>query len=206
MDFTAWFAFVLVETALCLTPGPAVLYAFTAGARHGWRASLAANAGVVTGNSVYFLLSALGLSAVLLASHSLFVAIKWAGVAYLTWLGIRLIFAPSSEAAVGTSPPRAKIYRGGLILQLANPKSFIFFGAILPQFVDPNGTIWLQLLILGVTSQVIEALVLGGYGLAADRSARVFQAPIFVRWVERVSGGLLVTLGAMLATFRRSAS
>ncbi len=204
MDLNAWTMFVLVETALCLTPGPAVLYVFSVGARYGVRTSLAANAGVVTGNSFYFILSALGLSAILLTSHTVFLAVKWAGVAYLTWLGLKLIWeAKGATPSDVSAPPTARIFRGGVILQLANPKSFVFFGAILPQFVDPNGNIWLQFLILGVTSQVIEALVLGMYGVTADRSAAWVRAPAFVRWVERGSGGLLIVMGAWLAAFKR---
>lgn len=207
MDLSAWLMFVAIETALCLTPGPAVLYAFSVGARHGFRTSLSANAGVVTGNSVYFVLSALGLGAVILASHTLFVIIKWAGVIYLTWLGLQLIWGSKRHHSEQVAtPPLTRIFRGGVLLQLANPKSLVFFTAILPQFVDPSGTIWLQFLILGVTSQIIEAVVLGAYGFTADRSATYLRTPTFVRWVDRVSGGLLVALGAGLATFRRAAN
>lgn len=205
MDFSSWIVFVLIETALCLTPGPAVLYVFSVGARHGARTSLLANAGVVTGNSVYFVLSAVGLGAILLTSHTVFLVIKWLGVAYLMWLGLQLLLASKKvqPSALGP-PPAVRIFRGGMILQLANPKSLIFFGAILPQFVDPAGTIWLQFLILGVTSQVIEAVVLGTYGVTADRSAALLRTPQFVRWVERVSGGMLVVMGAGLATLKRT--
>ncbi len=207
MDLSAWLMFVAIETALCLTPGPAVLYTFSVGARHGFRTSLSANAGIVTGNSVYFVLSALGLGAIILASHTLFVVIKWAGVIYLTWLGLQLIWgARQQDGQEVATPPLTRVFRGGVLLQLANPKSLVFFTAILPQFIDPAGIIWLQLLILGVTSQVIEALVLGAYGLTADRSATYLRTPKFVRWVDRVSGGLLVVLGAGLATFRRAAN
>lgn len=204
MDIELWFVFVVLETALCLTPGPAVLYVFSVAARYGAPASMSANAGVVTGNTVYFILTALGLGAIILASHNLFSALKWIGALYLIWLGLNMVIGQRSAPETKAGPvPSMKLFRGGAALQLANPKSLIFFGAILPQFVDPHGVIWLQFLILGVTSQVIEALVLGAYGLMADRSAQLIRMPNFAASIDRVSGGLLMIFGVGLALWNR---
>ena len=89
MHLDVWILFVVTETVLCLTPGPAVLFVVSHGLARGGRASLAANAGILTANAVYFALSAFGLGAVLLASHEVFMALKYAGAAYLIYLGIQ---------------------------------------------------------------------------------------------------------------------
>ena len=91
-----WIVFAVTETALCLTPGPAVLLVLSQALTRGTRASLWSNAGILAGNTFYFLLSATGLGAVLLASYDVFFAIKWLGAAYLVWLGVRAFFGRSA--------------------------------------------------------------------------------------------------------------
>lgn len=197
MTFATWFLFVVMEFPLCLTPGPAVLFVFAHGLRYGGGKSVWANLGILSGNALYFALSATGLGMLVKASHDAFLIVKWVGAAYLVFLGVRMIF--SKTAALDAAAPLPdvsgpRILGRGILLQLANPKALIFFTAFLPQFVSANAPVARQMLILGVTSTVLEFFVLAGYGWFASRlSGR------FTRYVNRTAGAMLVACGAGLA-------
>ena len=201
MTWTTWLLFVLMEIPLCLTPGPAVLFVFAHGLRYGGTKSLWANLGILTGNAFYFALSATGLGVLVKTSHHAFLIVKWVGAAYLVFLGVRMMFSSGagvSPAFEGTpearTTPGLRILGRGIVLQLANPKALIFFTAFLPQFVSPNAPVARQMLILGVTSTVLEFFILAGYGWFASRlSGR------FARYVNRTAGAMLVACGAGLA-------
>src|SRR5262249_49718047 len=144
------------------------------GLTQGGRASVWANLGILTGNTIYFALSAAGLGAVLLASHEIFLAIKGIGAAYLVWLGITAFFGKSATLSINAArerPPAYRMWLNGVALQLANPKAILFFVALLPQFTDPAEPLLLQFVILTVTSVVIEFFVLLGYGTLAGMAA-----------------------------------
>ena len=179
-----------------------MLFVVAHGLARGARASLAANAGILTGNSIYFALSALGLGAVLLASHRVFLALKYAGALYLivlgirTWVGRGLSLAPPRRAA---EAPGAGTWMRATALQLANPKAIVFFAALLPQFVDASKPFGRQIVVLGATSVAIEFVVLAGYGYLAARAARVAHEPRFRMITSRLSGAILIAAGAGIA-------
>ena len=193
--------------ALCVTPGPAVLFVVSHGLARGARASLAANAGILTGNTVYFVLSALGLGAVLLASYEIFTVLKYAGALYLVLLGIQTIrgagLAVRIVETVGERVSARRIWAQATALQLANPKALVFFAALLPQFIDINRSVPLQMLILAVTSVVVEFAILAAYGILAGRAAHLTRQPRFATLTNRVSGGMLIAAGVGVALTRR---
>jgi homoserine/homoserine lactone efflux protein len=170
VSWEAWSLFVVTETLLCLTPGPAVLFVLAQGLGHGAGAPLWASLGILAGNTFYFALSATSLGAVLVASYEAFFAIKWAGAAYLVWLGLCALRGCGTVLAVrpaaddGGSP---RLIARGFAVQAANPKALVFFTALLPQFIDPAGSVAFQVSVLGATSVVIEFVVLAGYGVLA---------------------------------------
>jgi threonine/homoserine/homoserine lactone efflux protein len=201
MSWTTWSFFVVTETVLCLTPGPAVLFVLSHGLRHGGRRSLWANLGILSGNAFYFLLSATGLGALIVTWHGLFTAVKWGGAAYLIYLGLRLLLAPGDGASALAPAEQRRgwgIVRQGFILQAANPKALLFFIALLPQFIDPAGSIPLQVGILAVSSIAVEFIVLAGYGLAAGRLSAWAQRPTIARAADRTAGCLLLGAGVCL--------
>ena len=204
-SFETWSVFAITEVALCLTPGPAVLFVVSQGLRYGGPRSLFANAGILAGNGIYFALSASGLGAILLASHKLFLAIKWAGAAYLLVLGIRSFFDRQSrteEAAQfsdDSAASRSRLFTRGLATQLGNPKALIFFSALLPQFINSSLPLLPQILLLGITGEVIEFLTLSGYGLLAGNAGSFLRQPRFAAITNRVSGTFLIAAGAGLA-------
>jgi homoserine/homoserine lactone efflux protein len=200
MDLTTWLFFAGTEALLCLTPGPAVLFVLSHGLARGGRASLWANAGILAANTLYFTLSALGLGAVLLASHAAFTVIKYVGAGYLIYLGVRTINGSglALRAATDTSAAteRWRTLTRGFALQAANPKALVFFAALLPQFINANRAIAPQMLILGLTSVIIELAVLASYGYLAARMATLAREPRLLAVTNRVSGSLLVAAGA----------
>ena len=206
MTLRTWALFAAIETALCFTPGVAVLYVIGSALRHGARASLASNLGILAGNAIYFALSAAGLGAILLASHELFTVVRWAGAAYLVFLGLQALLRRPSAAAEDRGPveppSRRRLFGRGLALQLANPKTLVFFVALLPQFLDPHESLPQQVAILGGTSAVLEFWVLCFYGWAAGAAADRLRSPRWKRRLDVVSGGFLVGAGLKLASER----
>lgn len=208
MHWEAFAAFTVLQLLFSVTPGPAVLFTVAHGMRGGWGASLKAGLGIQLGNGIYFTLSALGLGAVLSASETLFHTVKWAGAAYLVWLGVRTIRDARANAAprLETPVPLARRpFVQGVLTQLANPKSVLFFGALMPQFIDPNGPLLAQYLLFGAICFFTEMPVLAGYGWVAAQGRRLTASERIAIWRERISGGLLVGVGASLAAIRRAA-
>jgi homoserine/homoserine lactone efflux protein len=194
-------AFALLEFTFCLIPGPAVLYVLSTALRRGARTGIAGAAGIVAGNTVYFLLSACGVAALLSASYELFATLKWCGVAYLAYVGLRALFARATRLGLEDGSPAANgwAFSGALVTQLSNPKAIVFFVAILPQFVDLHRSVWLQLLVLAVLSAAIEFTVLSGYTFAAARLRRAGFAARAALSIERAGGAVLLAIAALLA-------
>src|SRR4030095_2718552 len=202
-----WGLFVVTETLLCLTPGPAVLFVLAQGLGHGGGAPLWASLGILAGNTFYFVVSATSLGAVLVASYDAFYAIKWAGAAYLVWLGLCALRGRGTVLAV--RPARGdgggtRLIARGFAVQGANPKAVVFFTALLPQFIDPAGSVAFQVGVLGATSVVIEFVVLAGYGVLAGRAARLAETPLVAAWLERAAGALLIAAGLRMTALRRA--
>jgi homoserine/homoserine lactone efflux protein len=186
-----------------------VLLVLATALRRGPRASIGSTLGILSANTIYFALSATGLGALLLASYRIFFLIKWVGAAYLIYLGVKALLSKSGAFGNPETPSQSsrsspRLFMDGLLLQLSNPKAIVFFAALLPQFIDPKGDLVLQVLVLGITSVVIESVVLLCYGLAAGRASAVAREPRYARWTNRVSGVLLIGAGSGLAALRRS--
>jgi threonine/homoserine/homoserine lactone efflux protein len=154
-------AFALVSAAIMVIPGPSNLFLLAHGIGHGRRSALAAMTGIEAASAIRVLLAAAGLSAVLASSALAFNAVRWAGVAYLAWLGIRAFRAgpPDQPSGAGRPVPLARSARKGLLVGLGNPKMVIFFLAFFPQFIHPAaGPQAVQMLILGAVFWVIGAI------------------------------------------------
>ncbi|MGE0724577.1 MAG: LysE family translocator [Alphaproteobacteria bacterium] len=208
MDWHVWGLFAAAELAFCLTPGPAVLLIVATGLSRGWRATVWTNLGVLAANAMYFAISATGLGAIVAASHDVFVAVKWAGAAYLVWLGVQALRGAGDGAALAPGPDAVsgggrRLFANGFLLQAANPKALLFFTAFLPQFIDPAGSVALQVLILGLTSVAIEFWTQVGYGALAGRANRWMHRPAVARAAHRITGGILIGAGAGLAAVAR---
>ena len=207
MDWKIWLLFVLTEAVLSLAPGPAVLYVLSQALRRGPRDSVWASGGILAANAMYFALSASSLGALIVASYRVFFLIKWMGAAYLVYLGLRSFFGKGSVVSLPdatTSGQGRRLLRDGFLLQAANPKALLFFTAILPQFLDPRHGIASQILVLGISSIVVEFAILFGYGQLAGRAIEAARNPRFDKLTNRAAGSLLIGAGVGLAALKRS--
>ncbi|KUF08792.1 LysE family translocator [Pseudoponticoccus marisrubri] len=206
MDPTLWLAFVAASTALLLIPGPTVLLVLSYALSKGRSVAVASAAGVASGDFLAMSLSLAGLGALVAASATLFTVLKWAGAAYLVWLGLRLIRSAPRE---GLALPAAEVTARGVYWHAAavtalNPKSIAFFIAFVPQFVDPAAPLLPQFAILVGTFVTLAALNALAYALAADRLRRVIRQPAVLGWLTRAGGAALVAMGVLTASLRRA--
>jgi len=183
---------------LLVVPGPAVLYVVTQSVSHGRRAGLASVAGITTGTIVHVAAATVGLSALLASSALAFDVVKYLGAAYLIVIGIRRLAGLERPAPMGDRRERdlGRLYRQGIVVNVLNPKTALFFLAFLPQFVEPSrGAAWAQILLLGLgfCSDSVWAFVAGTLG---DRLRRSIRFPQIQRYV---SGSVFVGLGAVAA-------
>lgn len=195
--------FSVAAIVLLVIPGPAVLYIVAQSVTHGRIAGLVSMLGVQTGGLVHVAAAAVGLSALLVRSATAFNIVKYAGAAYLILLGLRRLLG--REAAVTGGGPPAKslrrLYAQGVVVNVLNPKTALFFFAFLPQFVDvERGSVAFQIAALGLVFILLATVSDGLYALAAGSAAGwVRQRPGLARGERYASGGVLVGLGVLTA-------
>jgi threonine/homoserine/homoserine lactone efflux protein len=198
--------FCLASVALAVVPGPAVTYIVTQSVDRGRRAGLVSALGVASGGLVHVAAATIGLSALIASSATAFTTVKLAGAAYLIVVGIRRIRSRHEDTEVATVPTaHHQLYAQGVIVNVLNPKTALFFVAFLPQFVDPSrGTVAVQIAFLGVLFAAIALTSDAMYALLADliagRLRRTGTGAKLRRWV---SGGIFIALGVTAATARR---
>lgn len=205
-DATTYGVFVAASLALTLVPGPAVLYIVARSVEGGRPAGLVSVLGVGAGGFVHIAFATLGLSALLVSSAAAFAVVKWLGVAYLIYLGIARFLARDEEGSdvAVADEPLTSIFSQGVIVNVLNPKTALFFLAFLPQFVDPaRGPVTAQIALLGTTFVVLalctDALYALLSGTAADWLRHRNESPGFRRAVRYVSGSVYLALGAATA-------
>jgi homoserine/homoserine lactone efflux protein len=206
VSLALWWFFVTTCVVADLTPGPAVMLVLSNGIKYGPRRTVATICGILSANALYFAISATSLGALLLSSYNLFFLVKWIGAGYLIYMGIRALLArgsalglPSGSAVSERST--ARLYVDGCLLQISNPKALLWFGAILPQFVDTRRAITPQIVLLGITGILLELPILLGYAFLAGRASTL--EPRYATWTNRVSGIFLLGAGGGLALMRR---
>jgi threonine/homoserine/homoserine lactone efflux protein len=205
-DASTFALFVAAALALLLVPGPAVLYVVARSVDQGRPAGLASVLGVGIGSLVHVAFAAVGLSALLASSAAAFSVVKWLGAAYLIWLGLQRLLTQDEEddLAVVESERLSRVFLQGVVVNVLNPKTALFFLAFLPQFVDPaRGAAWTQIVVLGATFVAVGLCTDSSYallgGTAGDWLRRKSQGASF-RWMRRyVPGGVYIALGAAMA-------
>jgi threonine/homoserine/homoserine lactone efflux protein len=192
--------FAATALALLVIPGPAVLYITARAAAQGPRAGLVSVLGIHTGTLVHVVAAVAGLSALLVASATAFTAVKVAGAVYLVYLGVRtLVGRANADGATSVTTSRGfrRLYLDGVVVNVLNPKTALFFLAFLPQFVDPaRGPAWAQTLILGLCFVALGVLSDGTYAIAGAHVGRWLRRGAGRRRRGRIAeGGLLIGLG-----------
>ncbi len=211
IDPSRFAVFAVAALALLVVPGPAVIYIVAQSLDQGRRAGVVSVFGIHTGSLVHVLAATVGLSQLLVSSATAYTVVKYAGAAYLIGLGVRRILTrdrvADDDAPAVVVDPRSnrQLFRQGVVVNVLNPKTALFFLAFLPQFVDVDaGRVPLQIAVLGVTfvllglvTDTVWALAAGTLGSTLRRSARVLR-------VERlVSGSVFIALGALTAASGR---
>jgi threonine/homoserine/homoserine lactone efflux protein len=205
-------AFAAVSFAIIIIPGPSVMFVVGRALSLGRRAALVTVAGNAVGFYVQVVLVAFGLGAVVERSVAVFTAIKLIGAAYLVWIGVQAIIhrRANAEMAVAVEGAAVVAHRSlfvdGFVVGVANPKTVVFFAAILPQFVETGGApAWLQMLTLGVIFAVIALASDSVWGLAAGTARQwLVGSPRRLEFVGAAGGVAIVGLGVRLALTRRS--
>ena len=208
MTFEAWILYVATVLGLMSTPGPSQLLMLSNSMAHGFKRSLATAAGDLSANALQMLAAGLGLAILIAASSTALSVIKWAGVVYLIWLGLRMIKragrSTTGNGLTGESEksviPASKLWLQGFLTSAANPKAVVFFAALFPLFIQSDQPFWSQFLILSATYIIIDGCFLSAYGFTASWVARRFKGPARA-WVERVGGGFMI-LAAIFLGFR----
>jgi threonine/homoserine/homoserine lactone efflux protein len=200
--------FIAAGLLLNLTPGPDVLYIVSSALRAGARAGVVAGLGITAGCFVHVFAAAAGVSALLAASATAFTVLKWAGAAYLVWVGLRLLaarapaHAPDLQGLVPVQAPTTlgAVFRGGFLTNVLNPKVAIFFLAFVPQFIAPDTEHKaLAFVLLGALFNVNSVAVNTGWALAAAWMARHGAVRRGMQWLDRVAGVMFVGFGLKLA-------
>ncbi len=202
MTLNLWIAYSTTLVIYMSTPGPSHLLMLSNSLGSGFRRGLATAAGDLTANMVQMVVAAVGLTSLIYTSPEIFTYIKWAGVAYLVYVGVTLyrreLDAGLQEGAAGRSA--GELYWQGFMTSASNPKAIIFFAALFPQFVNPLQPAPLQFVILGATFLVVDGLFLLAYGAFASWIAGRFRQYVG-HHMNRISGVLLI-LAALLLSLR----
>jgi threonine/homoserine/homoserine lactone efflux protein len=196
-------AFIIASVVLAVTPGPGVFYILARSLTQGRRHGLASVAGVALGNFGNAVGAAVGLAALFAVSSLAFSVVKYAGAAYLVWLGVQAIRTRAREDVGGAMPapqPLGRIFRDGFLVALLNPKTAVFFAAFLPQFMDPQAAHVGQSVALGALFVLIAAVSDTAYALAAASAAPALARATRARELGRyLTGGAFIGLGVLTA-------
>jgi threonine/homoserine/homoserine lactone efflux protein len=199
-----WHRFVLFFAAafvLAVTPGPGIFYVLARSLAGGKREGIQSSLGTFVGGLFHVVAAALGISAILAASAVAFHTVKYAGAAYLVWLGVRMIRTRNAELEVATNARSRGAFRQGILTEALNPKTALFFLSFIPQFIAPAvGHVFLQFLMLGTISVVLNTTADLVVVLMATPLERKLKNSAKLRRRQRVASGLgMIGLGAYVA-------
>jgi len=205
MDFNIFCTFVIATALMISLPGPSVLLTVAHSLSFGWRRSLATVSGATIGVAIQLLVAAIGLASLLHAVAEMFEWIRWAGAAYLVYLGIKQWrSANTAQTLDSATASRKSLFFQGIVITVPNPKSLIFIAAFLPQFIDMTRPLGLQFAIIVPCFLGITFTVTAAWALAAGKARRVLRSQRASNRVSQGAGGLMVLAGVGLALARRS--
>ena len=199
--------FLATTFVVVLSPGPAAIAVTAEAASNGFKRSILVILGIAVANVVYFILSATGIAALIVASNILFSIIKWIGVAYLLYLGLGAIFSDVGPLNIAPLKRESgnihKVFLRGLVLEISNPKALLYFSALLPQFVDISRPILPQLAVLCFITIFIDLFSYSLYAYLGYKSISVGIKPFIIKLINRTAGSMLIFAGLKMATVER---
>ena len=179
-------------------PGPSQLLFIGGSVQHGLRRALPILAGDLSANAIQIVIAGFGLASLIALSASAFTMLKYLGVAYLIWIGVRMIRDASRARAIRPAPSRGALFRRGFMTSAANPYAVVFFAALFPQFIQADASVAPQVAILGITYLVIDGSILVLMGAFATRLMSVLGSR-FERWLSITSGVGLILAAIAIA-------
>ena len=209
MELSTWLAFFAASWAISISPGAGAVAAMSAGLNHGFARGYFMTLGLVLGIWTQVLVVGLGLGALIATSSLAFAIVKWLGVAYLLYLGIKQWRAPAEPMVAEVDGGAAKVPRRTLVLRgwmvnAVNPKGTVFLLAVVPQFLDLAQPLATQYAVIGATLGFTDLVVMGVYTLLAARVLRLLKSARQLRLMNRTFGSLFVAAGGLLAFFKRA--
>jgi threonine/homoserine/homoserine lactone efflux protein len=204
MNWELFAAFLLITSIMVITPGPIVTLVIATGASQGLRAAFTTVVGTTLGNAILLTAIAFGLSFVLKHAATLFEILRWAGAAYLIWIGIQA-WRHAGESSAAVAPRGHVHFWRGFAVALSNPKTIAFFTAFLPQFVDPSLPVDRQLVVMCTVTVVLAACMDAGWAVAAGLGRAWFMTSWRAKLLGRLSGVALIGGGLWLSLARRPA-
>jgi homoserine/homoserine lactone efflux protein len=202
MPLDLYLAYLLACVLIAIIPGPTVTVIVANSLRHGTRAGLLNVAGTQLALAMLMATLVVGLTSVIAAMGWIFDWLRYAGAAYLIWLGWKLLRSPAALAEPGAAPaPKGGFLLQGFLVMMSNPKALLFFGAFIPQFIDPRGNYVAQIVLLGLSAMAVAVVSDGAYAVITGRAGAVLSKRK-ARIVSRVSGSFLVAGGIWLALAR----
>jgi threonine/homoserine/homoserine lactone efflux protein len=205
MELHVYFAFVVATTIMIALPGPSVLLTVAHSISFGGQRALSTVAGATVGIAVQLIVAAIGLASLLNAVAGAFEWLRWAGAAYLVYLGIKQWRSAGTPAAFDVSGvSKTNLFVQGVVITIFNPKSLIFIAAFLPQFIDAAHPLGVQFSFIVPTFLAITFCITAVWALAAGKASGFLQSRQAFQSVLKTSGGLMILAGAGLALARRS--
>lgn len=210
MSVDTWLAFFVASWIISFSPGSGAIYAMSCGLNHGFRRGFIGTFGLIAGIMTALAVVAVGLGAVLSTSTHAFTALKWLGVAYLVYLGLKQWrAAPVPMAAVdrdATNVSARTLMVKGWAVNATNPKGLVFMMAVMPQFIDSQAALWSQYLAIAATMACTDFVAMAIYTAFAARVLAFFRSEAQIRFLNRLFGGLFVAAATALATFKRASA
>ena len=210
MSVDTWLAFFVASWIISFSPGSGAIYAMSCGLNHGFRRGFVGTFGLIAGIMTALAVVAVGLGAVLSTSTHAFTALKWLGVGYLVYLGLKQWrAAPVPMAAVdrdATNVSARTLMVKGWAVNATNPKGLVFMMAVMPQFIDSQAALWSQYLAIAATMACTDFVAMAIYTAFAARVLAFFRSEAQIRFLNRLFGGLFVAAATALATFKRASA
>ena len=203
MVFSVWLALFLAAWAISISPGPGAVASMAAGLRYGMWPGAALVCGLITGYTIQFIISVVGVAAVIKTSPLLFEVIKWVGVSYLIYLGIKQYRSPVSMIRVDVSTmPSAtagKLFMQGLLVDITNPKAAIFLLAVIPQFVDTTRPLMLQYVLICLTLCLVDLVIMLCYVALAANLVKLLKNPHLTARINKIFGVCFILAALSMA-------
>lgn len=206
MPVDLWLTFTAATFVVLVIPGPTILLVLSYALTQGKRVAVGMALGVALGDFIAMTASLLGLGALVLASSTLFMALKWIGAAYLVYLGVKLLRAGPAQIDLTDPDPKPvrAIFTHAAVVTATNPKSIAFFVAFVPQFIRPDTALAPQFAVLIATFVGLGTLNALAYALLADKLRSKIRKPAVLTWMNRAGGSVLIAMGALTASLSRA--